>query len=347
MRGHVLLLSKYVTSRMSSSAPMRPSGEGFVQGVRGPVVASELGRTLVHEHVTFRFPNEELGHRFGLDREKILSRAENDLRRAKESGLGTLVDATPIEMGRDPELLRDLAERSGVNIVCSTGLYTITDGIPLNFRSMSSEEIASRYVRDLVEGIDETGVRAGVIKVATTGSELLPLEETILRAAALASIETNASIITHTSGSGGDVQARFLLDLGVDPTRLGIGHVDHKDSTPRYLQRILRYGVFLTFDRVGYEAILSESLRAGLFAGLMDAGYGEQLLMSMDAISVIQGPELDVITPDHPFAYLLDDFSIRLERFGLRRGQIDEVLVDNACRFLTGQSSERGEKVKT
>jgi phosphotriesterase-related protein len=309
---------------------------GFVQGVLGPIDAERLGATLVHEHLTFRVPGSELDARFVFDREAALSIAQRDLDRAASSGLKTLVDATPIEMGRDPQFLAEVAKRTGVNVVCATGLYNVDYGVPTYFRNMSSEEIAAWYVRDLVEGIDGTDIRAGVIKVATAGAELLPLEETILRAAALASIETNTSIVTHTSGAGGDVQARFLLDQGVDPTRLGIGHVDHKDSTPRYLEKILKLGVFLTFDRVGYAVFLSESLRAGLLAGLIDAGYHDQLLLSMDAISAWQGPSFAVHTSEAPFSYLLDGFVERLFRFGLTRESVDHLLVSNAGRFLTG-----------
>ena len=94
-----------------------------VQTVTGPVDAGELGRTLVHEHIVITYPGEEYDPGFeGSGRNRRASRRQD--RGAARRRFSTFVDPCPIELGRDPELYAEVSQRSGIQVVCTTGFYT-------------------------------------------------------------------------------------------------------------------------------------------------------------------------------------------------------------------------------
>ena len=161
----------------------------MVETVRGPMAASELGFTLSHEHVIVGFPGVKQTYPELMDWEGIESGGIEMLSEARAEGLNTIMDATPFELGRDVEMLRRVSEGSGVNIVASTGTYV---DIPRLIWFTHPDRMAAVYVREITEGIEGTGIKAGMIKVADNNYELSGAEEMILRAASRASNETGS-----------------------------------------------------------------------------------------------------------------------------------------------------------
>ena len=310
-----------------------------MQSVLGEVKAEALGKTLVHEHIVAGMSGVFLDWRFAVDRQQIVDRACEVLKRARQHGLQTFIDATTMEMGRNPELLAEVSSRTGTTIVCSTGLYASQHGLPTHFRQMTVNEVADLYTEELMTGIAGTGIRSGVIKVATSSDEPTDSEVKVLQAAAIAQQRAGVPIITHTTGGGGDRQAAILIEQGVPAASLVIGHVDHKNSSLRYLARILRSGASIAFDRVGSEQFLPESIRAGLFAGLISEGYADQLFLSMDSsISWIGPVHPAAQAPPEPCIYLFVKFLPILRRMGVSDEVLEHVLVDNPRRlFLAAQ----------
>ncbi|MDZ7604343.1 MAG: hypothetical protein U5K79_01875 [Cyclobacteriaceae bacterium] len=84
----------------------------------------------------------------------------SELKRTKELGLQTLIEVGPT---RDAAGIREVSLASGVNVVCCTGFYVLKEE-QLNF---SVEDCEERMVSEIEEGIQGTGIRPGVIKVAT------------------------------------------------------------------------------------------------------------------------------------------------------------------------------------
>jgi len=170
----------------------------MVMGVTGPIAAEDLGRTLVHEHIVITYPGEE------LDRSRTWKRADNRRSGHRPDGgvarrrVPNLRRSLPDRARSRPELYVEIAERTGMQIVCTTGFYTEFNGIglPVYWRARDPEEIAELYVSELVDGIAGTGIRPGAIKAAT-GVEVTPAERRALSGAALAHRETGAAIITH------------------------------------------------------------------------------------------------------------------------------------------------------
>ena len=90
-------------------------------------------------------------------------------KRSKSWASPSFVDPCPMELGRDPEFAAECADKSGLNVVVATGLYNEALGIPPHFRSLPADDIAEIYVREITDGIDKTGIKAGIIKTATGG----------------------------------------------------------------------------------------------------------------------------------------------------------------------------------
>ena len=139
-----------------------------VQTVLGDRSTDDLGFTLIHEHLTVGFPGYEWDN-ISFDRKKEIAGAVEKLKEIKELGVTSFVDPCPMELGRDPEFAAECADKSGLNVVIATGLYNEALGIPPHFRSLPADDIAEIYVREITDGIDKTGIKAGIIKTATGG----------------------------------------------------------------------------------------------------------------------------------------------------------------------------------
>jgi phosphotriesterase-related protein len=256
--------------------------------VCGPVPIEQLGRTLVHEHILFGFPGCQgdvtCAPRF--DRKAIVDRTVAKLTRFRESyGLGTIIDATANDCGRDPELLREISSQSGVHILCSSGYYYEGEGATsyYRFRALigdADEEIYTMMKTEVTEGIAGTGIKAGVFKVASSMGCITDYERRFFRAAAMVSGETGTPIITHTQeGTMGLEQAELLLANGAKPHKIMIGHIEGNTDL-RYFFKVLEKGVSIGFDRFGLEGYTgspSDAVRAACIVALVRAGFGKQL----------------------------------------------------------------------
>jgi len=198
-----------------------------VETVDGRCAPDALGPTLMHEHLLIGWPGWEAyasdDRAVHGERTKICVDRMLELR---ELGVRTLLDPCPIDLGRDVELMAAVAQESGVRIICATGLYKEDYGAPAYFKFRAQfgdavKEMADLFVHELTEGVGSTGIRAGVIKVATSAHKITPYEELVLRAAAAAHLATGAPITTHTDeGTMGVEQLDILTGAGVAPTAI-------------------------------------------------------------------------------------------------------------------------------
>ncbi|MTD14044.1 phosphotriesterase-related protein [Nakamurella sp. YIM 132087] len=322
-----------------STAPVPTSA--VVNTVTGTVPVTELGTTLVHEHVFFGMDGVHLDARRAVDEADTCARAVDQLRRAAALGLRTMVDATPIEMYRRPLLLRRVAEAAGVQIVCATGLYTASHGVPGYFRHMATEQLRDHFAGEITDGIGHTGIRAGVLKVATSPGGIVPVEEKILTAAAGAQLATGVPIVTHTSGSSGVEQLEVLLRAGVDPGRVVVGHLDHRRTPIATFLRILRLGAYVGLDRVGRDVFLPDSFRAGLVAAMVREGFESRICLSMDSAVSYVGEDNSLVDGAAPaYTEVLDGFRSTLAQFGVGGDVVDRILTDNPRRLFTPTGAE-------
>lgn len=323
---------------------------GYVNTVLGKIGTDAIGPTLIHEHVNFGFAGWYADRTVApFDRKACLNRAVEVLREVKESGVRTYVDATPNDSGRDARFLRDAAQASEVNIICSTGLYNEGQGGSAYFRFRGAlpftnvtEEIRELYLKEITEGIEDTPIKAGVIKVAIGNeSSISPYEETVARAAASVSKETGVPIITHTHGGKLAVElADLLISGGADPSRILIGHMGGTTDID-YHAAVLARGVYIGFDRFGADMAPEkpDSDNMACIVELIRRGYVQKILLSHDfTINMVgrQVAELLAHLPDWYPTHVFRNILPALKTRGVREEQIAQMTVGNPRRLFEG-----------
>jgi phosphotriesterase-related protein len=169
-----------------------------VQLTDGQIDCSKLGRTLIHEHVLVGMPGWNLDLKAPrFVRAEAMARAVDRLQKLKSHDCNTIVDPCPMDLGRDVEFVAEVAQKSGVNIVCATGVYNEFEGVPYTFRSMPREEILELYVKEITEGVGSTGIRASVIKIATGHHPASEYEQKMIGVAAGVPIISHTHIASH------------------------------------------------------------------------------------------------------------------------------------------------------
>ncbi len=264
---------------------------GAVQTYRGPIDPADLGRTLIHEHLFVR--NFELEHNYpdpAWSRTAAIDRATRGLARLYDLGYRTIVDLTVPGLGRDVELVAEVARRVPVNLVASTGYYT-PDVLPLYFQFHGPgkvvdgpDPLVDYFLRDIEQGIAGTEVRAGMLKVMTDRAGVTEDVARVMTAAATAHERTGVTITTHSNpGSrNGLEQLAFLEARGVPAERIVIGHSGDTDDLD-YLMALMDAGSTIGMDRFGMEHLLPDEVRVRTVVELLRRGYGDRMVLSHDA----------------------------------------------------------------
>jgi phosphotriesterase-related protein len=293
----------------------------------------------MHEHLFTVDPDVARNVDTGWDEDAEVERAVQRLTELQVAGIGTLVDLTVIGLGRDVPLMLRVATRAPLHIVAATGLYTFHD-VPMYFRYRGTDHMADCFVRDIEDGIGDTGVRAGVLKCATDEAGVTEGVAKVLRAVARAHLRTGVPISTHTHAATerGLDQLRIFAEEGVEPSRVVIGHSG--DSTDLdYLQRLLDTGATLGMDRFGLDAILGFAERVATVAELCARGYAGQLVLSHDAscfADVLSEEMRQRANPNWHFQHITRDVLPALRVRGVTDEQLETMLVRNPRRILAG-----------
>ena len=300
-----------------------------VMTVRGPVAAADLGVTLPHEHLFIDLLREYRGN--GLLHDEAL--AIEEVGAFQAAGGATIVDCTSEGLGRHPAALRRVAEATSVNIVMGSGHYRRPYLDEARLDRMSVDQIAADIARDLTDGVDGTGIRAGIIGEIGCDRYIGALEERVFRAAARAHLQTGATITTHAARwPVGEAQLDLLAEEGVDPGRVIIGHCDMVPD-PAYHERLARRGAWVQFDTLQGVNDWDTQRRLGWIRSLFDAGLEHRLLLSQDVclttdLAAYGGPG---------YAYLLTGFRERFVACGFPASALTALLADNPRRALSGE----------
>jgi phosphotriesterase-related protein len=258
----------------------------LINTVGGPLDTAQLGFTLMHEHVVSLDPGLRQVWPELFDRAGVVQQARDALRAAGAAGVDTLVDLTTMDLGRDAPLLEEIVRDSGVQVVMATGIWL---NVPRHFHLRPPDLLARLFVRDITEGIQGSGIKAAIIKVASNDPRLSGPAETVFRAAARAHRLTGVPISTHTDSqpqSGLD-QQRVFAEEGVDLSRVIVGHSGDTEDLD-YLERLLERGSYLGMDRFGLDHLFGQTLlptdrRVQVIAALCRRGYAERMVLSHDA----------------------------------------------------------------
>jgi phosphotriesterase-related protein len=322
-----------------------------VNTVTGPISVDDLGVTLMHEHLLIGYPGWEADTlQPGPSRDEILSICVDKIQAMQAQGVASMLDPCPNDLGRDVLLAAEVASRTGFNIICATGLYKEDEGGSPYWHFTRSlgrgvETMSRLFIHELTAGIGDTGIRAGIIKVATGEGQITPYEYEVLEAAALASLETGAPITTHTDqGTMGEEQQAFLVDKGVAPHKIIIGHSCGSDNH-EYHMNILDRGSYLGFDRFGLDILVPDEQRVQALLTLLHKQREGQIVVSHDSVWCTRGQPfpadmLEMMDPDILFdpTHFHRNIIPQLLAAGITQRQIDTMLVDNPRRFFSGQA---------
>lgn len=337
--------------------------------VTGPIDPSDLGITLVHEHLFIDLRNAHLPGHDVTPTEQAMCDAKVDLSNLslaregypiadnyvledesisieevmqfKKLGGGTIVDVTSIGLRRDPLAARRVSESTGLNIIVGSSWYT-KDFYTQEMDRRTVEDLSDEIIRDITDGIGDTGIRAGIIgEVGINGNPLTPNEVKVIRASARASRLTGAAISFHRGGVG--EEKHRVLDIvaqeGAELTRTILGHSDDiADDLPLILE-LLKRGVYIEFDMMASfdtPFVLSRIAKVSqAIPKLIEAGYGNRILISQDVCWKVHLKRY----AGRGYTFILEKFLTHLRCLGVADEQINELLVENPKRVLAFQQS--------
>lgn len=292
--------------------------------VLGDIREKDLGLTLVHEHICCysEYLFQMAGDKY-LDKKQLSKIAVDHLKVLKEKyGLNTLVDCTPVNIGRDVELLKEISKNSGVNIICSTGFYYTEETVLY----ASSPELLAEYMI-----ADAENINAGIIKCAVENETISEFNKKLLIASAIAQKTLGLPIVLHSNANNenGRKALEILLSEGVKPQAITVGHLSDTEDL-EYVLQIAQTGCFIGFDRLydnRYESYISKTVDK--ITEFCNLGYADKILLSHDTL-FYNGFEVNPAINDKPrLSYV---FNCILPR--LPKDIVEEFMKENPIKML-------------
>lgn len=319
-----------------------------INTVCGSIDTKDMGLTLMHEHIINIEWNFARAFPGFYDRESVVKMFCDEMETLKPLGVKTFVDATPITLGRDVQLMQECSERSGVNIIACTGLYWQEH--PFFHMGVDPNVLAELMIREIEHGMEGTSSKPAIIKCASqlvTGDS--ENNKNMLRAAAIACKATGLPIYTHTdpASSLGRFQKSVFDEEGIDPHKIAYGHV-FSTANQKYLQDLSTDGSFIGCDQIAFsdvEGICTTDEVAACLSSLMKTNLRSQILLSCDAalrsdFGLTLSPTLrdrsknPMVLKDRRKEMLFDKMLPALRSNGITEDIITELLVLNPRRYF-------------
>ncbi len=308
-----------------------------INSVTGILDTEKLGMTLMHEHLGTVDANAWKAFPDWLNRDQFIDYAVGQYKKAKNRGIDTIVDVTPLDLGRDIGMIKEVSEKSGVNVIACTGIYGNDYGWHLY---KDPDYIAGLFIREAEQGIEGTDIKAGVIKCATHKDHIDKNDERMLRIIAKVHRETGLPIITHSIGHSGYEQQDVFESEGVDLNKCVIGHLGDLDDVD-YIEKVARRGSYIGLDRFSINTIQPLSVRVKVLKELCDRGYRDQIVVSHDCMCFMDGRDSlnifggtwdDFYKEDHDdmeyqYTYVFDYIWPALRKLGMTQDDLDQFLI--------------------
>jgi phosphotriesterase-related protein len=341
---------------------------GKVQTVLGPISSESLGVTMTHEHLLVDLSSlvkppveaskrgafyapvtiELLGRinfagQPNLDNSRLVDveAAIGEALHYRRAGGQTIVEATSIGIGRDPEGLRKVAIGTGLNIVMGASYY-LASAHPADMESKSEDDIVAEIVRDITEGVGRSGIRSGVIGEVGCSWPLTAGERKVLRASGRAQRKTGAPLLIHP---GRDEAAppeiiEVLRDVDADLSRTIVGHIERTIFERSNLKKLAETGCVIEFDLFGREYsyykhaahidLPNDAERIRTIAWLIAEGHGRQIVVSHDTAAKSHL----VRYGGCGYSHILENIVPRMRLRGIREADLQAILVDTPRRVL-------------
>ncbi len=311
-----------------------------ISSVLGEIDTSELGFTLMHEHILVLSWSMRQSFPDWFDRAAHIEHAVKEALAAKERGVKTIVDLTTINLGRDIEIIREVAEKAEMQIIAATGFYWTEEPW---FQGWEADNLAEFLMKDITKGIQGTGVKPGIIKAATDHLGVTPVNRKLLEASARLHRATGLPLSTHTDvhTRTGLAQQDVFEEEGVDLTRVIIGHCGDTEDID-HLEEILKRGSFIGMDRFGIDILLPMEKRVSMVAELCRRGYADRMVLAHDASCHIDWFPKELVrqmAPRWNFRHVPDDVIPALRKEGVTEEQIRTMTVTNPRRIFERQGA--------
>lgn len=257
-------------------------GTATIMTVNGPISADKTGFILEHEHILVDFIGAESYDPGRWSRPSVVDALLPYLRELKEKGCDTLFEFTPEYLGRDPLLLQELSQKSGLNLITNTGFYGAVENkyLPKLAFDATAESLASRWIKEFEEGIDATGIKPGFIKISVNPGPLSELHRKLVRAAALTHLKTGLTIASHTGlAIPAFEQIELIKEEQVHPSAFIWVHAQNEQDHNNYL-KAANMGAWVSLDGVQDDNI-AHYLR--VITEMKDNGQLGRVLVSQDA----------------------------------------------------------------
>lgn len=298
----------------------------MIRSVCGDISKEKLGVTMCHEHFIVDL---SIVRKDGESKIETVEEVVPEIKKMMDLGAQSAIEVTTNDMYRDVKKLKEISEITKLNIVAATGFY-LSEYHPEWLTDASAEQIADVMVKDLTEGIDGSDIKAGVIgEIASSKDSFVGQEKKVLIASAIAHTRTGAAVTTHTGKATAIETIETLLSNGVEPDKIVIGHQDLVDDTEYHLS-LLKYGVNIGFDTCGKISYQSDEVRAMNIKKLIDAGYGDHIMLSNDI------SRRTYFTSYGKFGYtaVLERVVPLLKEYGCSQEDINKLLIDNPARIF-------------
>lgn len=299
--------------------------------VTGPVAAADAGTVLAHEHVLVDFIGAERVSPDRYDRAAVIEKMVPHVEAAYAAGVRLMVECTPAFLGRDPLLLQELGERTGMRFITNTGWYGAVNDkfLPPYAWAETAEQLADRWIAEFREGIEGTGIKPGFIKSAVDRDpELSEVDAKLIHAAALTHRATGLTIAVHTGPGPGLAQLDILAEHGIAPSAWIWVHA--QGANDEDLMHAAERGAWISLDGVRPRSI---DRHVALCLKLRAAGHWDQVLLSHDA--GWYDPAKPAGGPVRGYTLVFDDMLPRLREAGVTADEIQQLLVHNPARALT------------
>ena len=301
---------------------------GRVMTVNGDIRPSKMGMTLPHEYLVRDFDGIHGGSAIRYDMEKAFNLLMPYLLALKRAGCDTLVECTPVYIGRNVRFLQRLSKASGLNILTNTGCSGTDKNryLPEYVRTDTVEDIAFRWIRESWYGIGDTGIRPGFIQIGVEGTGLSAVHGKLFQAAGKAHLQTGLPIMVHAPDSISVLEGLSLLRKeGVDASALIWAHTAESDTAD--LLEVTRLGASVCMDNVK-TASITESVKT--LYRLKKADMLDHVLISQAHYwTVDEKHELKKMGEDRMYLTIFNKLIPRLEKANFSRSDIRRLTEKN------------------
>lgn len=297
--------------------------------INGSIPSSEMGKTLIHEHVLVDFIGAEKTGEHRWEKDEVVQVVLPFLEDIKNEGVNTVIENTPAFIGRDPELLKSLADSTGLHFITNTGYYGASDNkfLPEHAFKESADELSRRWIEEWENGINGTGIKPGFIKIGVNPGKLSALHENLIRAAAKTHLKTGLIIASHTGpAQPAFEQIELLIKEGVSPQAFVWVHAQSENDLQKHVE-MAEKGGWVSLDGLS-ENNMGEYVK--MLKNLKDKGYLSKTLLSQDAGWYSPGEEKG--GDFRGFSTLTSQFVPLLLENNFSKEEIHQLLVENPAK---------------